>query len=68
MYPYPNGSSGLHYASVLPRPPYGLFVAAVLLSGVTTVLNLITRSIPERRLWGPVTLVMFVCILRVAAG
>jgi len=58
------GRAGL----VEPRPPNWLFTVAIAVIGVTTVLNLITRSIPERRLWGPVTLVMFVCVLRVAAG
>lgn len=41
---------------------------ALALCVVTTVLNLITPSRPERRLWGPVTLVMTICLAWVVLG
>lgn len=53
---------------VSPPPPAGLFWMVVCFTAVTAVLNLITPSIPERRLWGPVALVMLVCVIRVAVG
>jgi hypothetical protein len=34
---------------------------------MTTVLNLITPSLPERRLWGPVTVVMSLAMVLVVA-
>lgn len=40
----------------------------VALSAVSAVLNIITPSKKERMLWGPVTVVMFVCAVTVALG
>lgn len=39
---------------------------AVAFSAIAAVLNTITRSVGERRLWAPVTYVMLVCSLVVA--
>jgi hypothetical protein len=58
------GRAGL----VSPAPPGWLFWVAVAISALSAVLNIITPSIPERRLWGPVALVMLASILRVAYG
>jgi len=58
------GRAGL----IAPAPPGWLFWIALAMGGLSAVLNLITPSIPERRLWGPVALAMFVCIVRVALG
>lgn len=54
--------------AVSPEPPMFLVWVVVAISGLGAVLNLITPSIPERRLWGPVALVMFICAVRVALG
>ncbi len=51
-----------------PTPPEWLFWTVVGLSGLSALLNLITPSIPERRLWGPLALLMLLCAVRVAAG
>ena len=40
--------------------------AVVVLTGVSVVLNLITPSGVERMVWAPVTILMFLCALRVA--
>lgn len=53
---------------VSPAPPPVLFWAVVVFSTLSAVMNLATPSIPERRLWGPVALVMLVCVIRVALG
>jgi hypothetical protein len=58
------GRAGL----VTPAPPNWLFWVVVAASAIAAVLNLITPSIPERRLWGPVSLVMLICVVRVAIG
>lgn len=42
--------------------------AIVVLTGVGVVLNLITPSGMERLIWSPVTIVMFLCALRVATS
>lgn len=42
--------------------------AIVALSGVGMVMNLITPSGGERMIWGPVTILMFLCALRVATS
>lgn len=52
--------------AVSPAPPGWLFWVAVAFSALAAVLNLITPSIPERRLWGPVSVLMLICVLRVA--
>lgn len=44
------------------------FRAALALTIATTIANWITPSAPERRLWGPVTLVMLISALIVAFG
>lgn len=54
--------------AVSPAPPGGLFRVVVAVSALSAVLNLITPSIPERRLWGPIAVLMLVFVLRVAAG
>ena len=46
--------------------PGPAFWGALALSFVTMVANLISRSRPERLLWGPVTTLMFVSALGVA--
>jgi hypothetical protein len=53
---------------VSPAPPGWVFWLAVVFSAVGAVLNLATPSIPERKLWGPVALLMLVAILWVAYG
>jgi hypothetical protein len=58
------GGAGL----VTPAPPPWLVWAVVAVSALSAAMNLATPSIPERRLWGPVALVMLVCALRVAIG
>jgi hypothetical protein len=58
------GRAGL----ISPAPPVWLVWAVVAVSALSAVMNLVTPSIPERRLWGPVTLVMLVCAVRVALG
>lgn len=42
--------------------------AVVVLTGVGVVLNLITPSGGERLIWAPVTILMFLCALRVATS
>ncbi|GKY87792.1 hypothetical protein [Sinisalibacter aestuarii] len=54
--------------AVSPAPPGWLFWIAVVFAAISAVMNLITPSIPERRLWGPVALLMLIAILRVAYG
>ncbi|MGV6849897.1 MAG: hypothetical protein ACWA5A_16115 [Marinibacterium sp.] len=44
------------------------FWGAMAITVLTTVLNLITPSLPERRLWGPVTVVMLIAGIVVAIG
>ncbi len=58
------GRAGL----VSPAPPPWLVLAVVAVSALSAAMNLATPSIPERRLWGPVTLAMLVCAIRVALG
>lgn len=55
-------------AVVSPAPPPALVWAVVALSAISAAMNLLTPSIPERRIWGPVTLVMLVCAIWVALG
>ena len=50
--------SVLSAAGIWPAWPRWTGWAAVGVQGVSTVLNWITPSAPERRLWGPITLVM----------
>lgn len=49
-------------------PPGWLFWAVLGFTALTTLANWATPSAPERRLWGPVTLVMLLCVLLVALG
>jgi len=58
------GAAGL----AAPTPPIGLVWAVVAITALSAVMNLATPSIPERRLWAPVTLLMLVCAIRVALG
>lgn len=58
------GRAGL----VSPPPPAGLVYVVLAAAALAAVLNLATPSIPERRLWGPVALVMLACVIRVAIG
>ncbi|SMH29516.1 hypothetical protein [Maritimibacter sp. HL-12] len=51
-----------------PAPPGWLVWAVVAVSALSAAMNLATKSIPERRLWAPVALLMLVCALRVALG
>jgi hypothetical protein len=53
---------------VSPPPPPVLVRIVVAVSTLSAVLNLITPSIPERRIWGPVALAMLVCAIRVGLG
>lgn len=48
--------------------PAWLFWIVVALTALTTALNLVTPSAPERMLWGPVTGLMLVCTLVVGFG
>ena len=49
------------------RPGWAMW-AVVVLNGVGLMLNLITPSVMERAIWGPVTGVLFLCALRVATA
>lgn len=68
------GLLGLKAASVLVRAGIwsGLagwtFWFAFLMSASTLLANTFTPSRPERRLWAPVTLIMFVAVIVVALG
>nr|WP_272490853.1 hypothetical protein [Mesobacterium pallidum] len=48
--------------------PGWTFRATLGLTALTTLANLATPSVPERRLWGPVTLAMLGAALVVALG
>ena len=48
--------------------PNWLIWLVVAITGLSTLLNNITPSAPERRLWGPVTVVMFLCAIYVAVA
>ena len=50
----------------LASPSRGVVWLAVLVSGLSLVLNLVTRSKWESRIWAPVTLLMLVSSLMVA--
>lgn len=43
--------------------PQWLFWPVVVLTAATCVANITTPSKPERLLWGPVTLIMLLCVL-----
>jgi len=55
-------------AGLIADVPGWCFWLALGLTGATTLANLITPSAPERRVWGPVTVVLLVTVLRVAWG
>lgn len=57
-----------HAGLIAPLPPRWTLWAVLGLTALTTLLNLATPSLPERRLWGPVTLIMLVCVIRVVMG
>lgn len=48
--------------------PNWLIWLVVAITGLSTLLNNITPSAPERRLWGPVTVVMFLCAIYIAVA
>ncbi|MZR13998.1 hypothetical protein GQE99_13330 [Maritimibacter sp. DP07] len=56
------GASGL----LVPVGPGWLIWVAVAVMGLSTLMNNITPSRPERRLWGPVTVIMFLALILVA--
>ncbi len=58
----------LSYAEVAPAWPAWTAWAAVGIQSLSTVMNWITPSQPERRLWGPVTLIMLVLALFVVVS
>lgn len=57
--------AGLTLPGLAQATPWLIWLA-VAFSAVAATLNTITRSAGERRLWAPVTYVMFVCSLTVA--
>lgn len=59
------GLAILSAAGIWPDWPIWTGWATVAVQVLSTVLNLITPSVAERRLWGPVTLVMLVLALTV---
>jgi hypothetical protein len=50
----------------VPVGPGWLIWVAVAVMGLSTLMNNITPSRPERRLWGPVTVIMFLALILVA--
>ena len=48
-------------------PPWAIWVVVALM-GLSTLANNATPSRPERLLWGPVTVVMFLCAIYVAVA
>lgn len=56
---------GLLAPELVQAAPWLIWLA-VAFSAIAAVLNTITRSVGERRLWAPVTYVMLVCSLVVA--
>ena len=57
--------AGLMLPGLVQAAPWLIWLA-VAFSAIAAVLNTITRSVGERRLWAPVTYVMLVCSLVVA--
>lgn len=57
--------AGLTLPGLAQATPWLIWLA-VAFSAIAAVLNTITRSAGERRLWAPVTYVLFVCSLIVA--
>lgn len=57
--------AGLILPALVQDAPWLIWLA-VAFSALAAVLNTITRSVGERRLWAPVTYVMLVCSLVVA--
>ena len=57
--------AGLMLPGLVQAAPWLIWLA-VAFSAIAAVLNTITRSVSERRLWAPVTYVMLVCSLVVA--
>lgn len=57
--------AGLMLPGLVQAAPWLIWLA-VAFSAIAAVLNTITRSVSERRLWAPVTYVMLVCSLIVA--
>ncbi len=53
-------------AGIAPGWPSWTFWAAFAVTIATTIANLATPSPAERRLWGPVTVVLTLCALRLA--
>ncbi|WP_138422863.1 hypothetical protein [Maritimibacter alexandrii] len=58
------GAGGL----LAPVGPGWLIWAVVAITGLSTLMNNVTPSRPERLLWGPVTVVMFLCAVYVAVS
>ncbi|MEC7764227.1 MAG: hypothetical protein VX874_20155 [Pseudomonadota bacterium] len=58
------GQAGL----LVPLGPAWLIWVVVAITGLATLLNNVTPSAPERRLWGPVAVVMFLCAIYVAVA
>lgn len=58
------GQAGL----LAPIGPVWLIWIVVAVTGLATLLNNITPSLPERRLWGPVTVVMFLAAFYVGVS
>lgn len=58
----------LGYAGALPTPlPRAAIWPVLGLTALTTLGNVMTPSLPERRLWAPVTLVMLVSLCAILA-
>ncbi|SPF75943.1 hypothetical protein ALP8811_00938 [Aliiroseovarius pelagivivens] len=55
-------------AGIAPDLPSWTFWVALAITVLTTIANLATPSRAERMLWGPVTVVLTLCALRLAFG
>ena len=62
------GAGILSAAGYPPDWPRWTGWVAVAISGVSMILNWITPSSRERKIWGPITTVMFLVALRVMVG